>query len=193
MFYFCAACSHAAQDFGRHEVRHSETRTLSNGMPEKDGHLQSKKSPGMLLLPSRQNDRPIEASELREILSWTLNEPTWETELVSGLTVQRLSARDDSRDCYVERGRCEVVLDAPIETVFALVDDPEERAKWDDLVGPSMMKYKASGCRFVSFKFDGLMGLAAEQFFFWDAQQAYDRNCLECETWPHDLWCTDEC
>ncbi|CAK9010262.1 unnamed protein product [Durusdinium trenchii] len=149
-------------------------------MPEKDGHLQSKKSPGMLLLPSRQNDRPIEASELREILSWTLNEPTWETELVSGLTVQRLSARDDSRDCYVERGRCEVVLDAPIETVFALVDDPEERAKWDDLVGPSMMKYKASGCRFVSFKFDGLMGLAAEQFFFWDAQQAYDRNCLEC-------------
>ncbi len=145
------------------------------------------------LLPLRNNEVPIHASELRELLSWTLHEPDgldgWEKETVSDLTVYRLTETDEANPGRpVERGRCEVVLDAPIETVFALVDDPKQRATWDDIVGQSMQKYKSRGHSFVSFTLEGLMGLAAENFFLWDAQQAYDRDGIECETW---LICVD--
>ena len=136
-------------------------------------------------LPSRRNDLPIEASELREVLRWTLNEPNWEKEMVSSLTVHRLPRKDEVRNVHEERGRCEVILEAPIETVYALVDNPEERAKWDNLVGHTMKKYKARFHKFVSFKFEGMMGLASEDFFFWDAQQAYDVKGVECDSWTH--------
>lgn len=123
------------------------------------------------LLPLRNNEVPVHASELRELLSWTLHEPDgldgWEKEAVSDLTVYRLTETDEANPGRpVERGRCEVVLDAPIETVFALVDDPKQRATWDDIVGQSMQKYKSRGRSFVSFTLEGLMGLAAETFFF---------------------------
>ena len=145
------------------------------------------------LLPLRNNEVPVHASELRELLSWTLHEPDgldgWEKEAVSDLTVYRLTETDEANPGRpVERGRCEVVLDAPIETVFALVDDPKQRATWDDIVGQSMQKYKSRGRSFVSFTLEGLMGLAAENFFLWDAQQAYDRDGIECDTW---LICVD--
>jgi len=143
------------------------------------------------LLPLRNNEVPIRASELQELLSWTLHEPDgldgWEKEAVSDLTVYRLTETDEANPGRpVERGRCEVVLDAPIETVFALVDDPKQRATWDDIVGQSMQKYKSRGHSFVSFTLEGLMGLAAENFFLWDAQQAYDRDGIECEA--NALW-----
>ena len=144
--------------------------------------------PGLPLLPSRTNDVPVSASELRELLSWTLNPPDssesgWEKETISDLTVHRLTETDEARPGLpVERARCEVTLDAPIEAVYALVDDPRQRAKWDDVVGQSMKKYKSQGHSFVSFRLEGLMGLAAEDFLLWDAQQAYDRNLVECDT-----------
>ena len=136
------------------------------------------------LLPSRKNDLPVSASELRELLSWTLTPPaSWEKETISDLTVHRLTETDEARPGLpVERARCEVTLDAPIEAVYALVDDPRQRAKWDDVVGQSMKKYKLQGQSFVSFRLEGLMGLAAEDFLLWDAQQAYDRNLVECDT-----------
>lgn len=136
------------------------------------------------LLPSRKNDLPVSASELRELLSWTLTPPaSWEKETISDLTVHRLTETDEARPGLpVERARCEVTLDAPIEAVYALVDDPRQRAKWDDVVGQSMKKYKSQGQSFVSFRLEGLMGLAAEDFLLWDAQQAYDRNLVECES-----------
>lgn len=133
---------------------------------------------------------PVSASELRELLSWTLNPPdadSWEKETISDLTVYRLTETDEARPGLpVERARCEVTLDAPIEAVYALVDDPLQRAKWDDVVGQSMKKYKSQGHSFVSFRLEGLMGLAAEDFLLWDAQQAYDRNLVECEA--NALW-----
>eukprot|EP00435_Cladocopium_sp_Y103_P065660 s1043_g27.t1 len=156
-------------------------RTTRSGLPG---------LPGLPLLPSRKNDVPVSASELRELLSWTLNPPAdgaWEKETVSDLTVHRLTETDEARPGLpVERARCEVTLDAPIETVYALVDDPRQRAKWDDVVGQSMKKYKSQGHSFVSFRLEGLMGLAAEDFLLWDAQQAYDRNLGECEA--NALW-----
>ena len=138
--------------------------------------------PSAPLLPWRKNDLPISASELRELLSWTLHEPTsWEKDTISELTVHRQT--DEVIDGPpVERARCEVTLDASIETVYALVDDPQQRAKWDDVVS-SMKKYQSQGHGFVSFRLEGLMGLAAEDFLLWDAQQGYDQNLVECETW----------
>ena len=116
---------------------------------------------------------------MREVLDWTFeNVEGWETEDVEGLAVQRLSGTEEGR--VVERGRCEVVLEAPIETVYALADDPVERSKWDDVVANSMKKYSSRGHRFVSFTFQGLLGMAREDFFFWDAQQAYDREKMAC-------------
>lgn len=115
--------------------------------------------PGLPLLPSRKNDVPVSASELRELLSWTLNPPdadSWEKETISDLTVYRLTETDEARPGLpVERARCEVTLDAPIEAVYALVDDPLQRAKWDDVVGQSMKKYKSQGHSFVSFRLEG--------------------------------------
>ena len=136
-------------------------------------------------LPVRDNARPVGATELREVLDWTLeNVEGWETEDVEGLAVQRLSGSEEGR--VVERGRCEVVLDAPIETVLALADDPVERSKWDDVVADSMKKHRSREHAFVSFTFQGFMGLAMEDFLFWDAQQAYDREKMACDA--RDFW-----
>ncbi|CAE7660300.1 unnamed protein product, partial [Symbiodinium sp. CCMP2456] len=103
--------------------------------------------------------------------------------------------RPDGQTEIVERGRCEVLLEAPLETVFALVDDPAERMKWDDIIGPSLQKHESKGFSFVSFKFEAMMGLAAHDFLQWDAQQAFDRNRQECQDvaglshWSHVvLW-----
>lgn len=138
------------------------------------------------LLPLRKNDVPIVGSELRELLSWTLHEPPngWQRETIGDLTLHRLTETDELRpEPPVERARCEVILNAPIEVVFALVDDPQQRAKWDDMSGAGMKKYTSQGHNFVSFRLEGLRGLAGEDFLLWDAQQAYDKNQVECETW----------
>jgi len=123
------------------------------------------------LLPLRNNEVPIRASELQELLSWTLHEPDgldgWEKEAVSDLTVYRLTETDEANPGRpVERGRCEVVLDAPIETVFALVDDPKQRATWDDIVGQSMQKYKSRGHSLCLSRLKGSWVWQLKTFFF---------------------------
>ena len=141
------------------------------------------------LLPFRPNHAtPVSSSELRDLFSWTDRLPgeEWEKSVSGQLTIHRFSEPSRTNpDRVMERGRCEATLSAPLETVFALVDDPKERAKWDEIAGATLKKYRSRSHDFVSFTFEGLMGLASQDFLFWDAQQSYDKHGVECDTWMH--------
>ncbi|CAJ1331037.1 unnamed protein product [Effrenium voratum] len=136
------------------------------------------------LLPFRPNHAtPVSSSELRDLFSWTDRLPgeEWEKSVSGQLTIHRFSEPSRTNpDRVMERGRCEATLSAPLETVFALVDDPKERAKWDEIAGATLKKYRSRSHDFVSFTFEGLMGLASQDFLFWDAQQSYDKHGVEC-------------